>query len=664
MGKWSQYHKKFQNSWLKDPLFEKWLEEVRSDGEKAFCKVCRAEIRAHRADLVKHSTSAKHKQNIAKISGGQKSIKSIFCKKEDKISKFEIRLSIYVACHSAIRSVNHLGELLNEEMPSTSSSTSLNLRLHRTKCSALIKNVISPVILQEQVNDLKGSPFSLIIDESTDVACQKHLCICVRYYNTKRNEVVTEFLGLIAVTSTTAEALLGHLKEYFSDIGVSLNNCFAIGTDGASSLCGVNHSVYTLMKEDIPNLILIKCICHSLHLACSHASDTLPSNIDFMIRETHNWFHRSALRRESYLEVHRTINDGKDPLQMIPLSGTRWLARSQSVKRLLDQWDSLTVHFQLASSNCDKYLARQLNSMYSDPVNKLYFTFLRPVLSDFEKINLMYQKTEADQCTLHDDLENFILSFLRRIVYSQHVSLAIDFQFQSIFLPIQKVDFGFEFSSLKNSYQENNVIDRERLNDVEQRCHQFLIIACKQLLMRMPNDVDALNKIKNLSPNVILNHTRPPFSELPLTFADQSKLSEIENQWRLLLTTNWANIFEGEVPKFGVPFWTKVATTKNAADELIYSDLAKFALKMYSIPISNAFVERMFSRVTSVKTKLRNRMSIKLLSSLLRIKAHLESNKLCCSTFEPSPAMLKFDSSIYKNESGSEEENELLEVEL
>ena len=69
------------------------MEEVRSDGEKAFCKVCRAEIRAHRADLVKHSTSAKHKQNIAKISGGQKSIKSIFCKKEDKISKFEIRLS-------------------------------------------------------------------------------------------------------------------------------------------------------------------------------------------------------------------------------------------------------------------------------------------------------------------------------------------------------------------------------------------------------------------------------------------------------------------------------------------------------------------------------------------------------------------------------------------
>jgi len=26
MGKWSRYDKAFQSAWLKDPLFEKWLE--------------------------------------------------------------------------------------------------------------------------------------------------------------------------------------------------------------------------------------------------------------------------------------------------------------------------------------------------------------------------------------------------------------------------------------------------------------------------------------------------------------------------------------------------------------------------------------------------------------------------------------------------------------
>ena len=50
-------------------------------------------------------------------------------------------------------------------------------------------------------------------------------------------------------------------------------------------------------------------------------------------------------------------------------------------------------------------------------------------------------------------------------------------------------------------------------------------------------------------------------------------------------------------------FWSKSATLKNAGGELIMKDLAEFALKVYSLPISNALVERVFSKVTSVKTK-------------------------------------------------------------
>ncbi|XP_069183537.1 uncharacterized protein [Procambarus clarkii] len=54
-------------SWLKDPVFEKWLAEVKEDGNKAYCKVCRTEIRAHRSGLKKHSETLKHRQNISEI---------------------------------------------------------------------------------------------------------------------------------------------------------------------------------------------------------------------------------------------------------------------------------------------------------------------------------------------------------------------------------------------------------------------------------------------------------------------------------------------------------------------------------------------------------------------------------------------------------------------
>ena len=78
MGKWARYSKWFQCNWLKEPQFEKWLVEVKHDEKKAYCKVCKAELRAHKSDLKKHSETEKHIQNMKKIpSAKQMSVKSL-----------------------------------------------------------------------------------------------------------------------------------------------------------------------------------------------------------------------------------------------------------------------------------------------------------------------------------------------------------------------------------------------------------------------------------------------------------------------------------------------------------------------------------------------------------------------------------------------------------
>lgn len=447
MGKWEKYNKSFNKSWLSDPVLGKWILEVPNDSTRAYCKVCRVTLRAQKADLKKHADSSKHKQNSASIIS-QPKLKDVLPVAKT-LTKFEIKLAVFVACHTAIKSVDHLTELININSPTAgSSSENFNLQLHRTKCTAIINNVIAVNILKQQVEDMKDMPFSIIIDESTDVACIKHLCICCRYFNNRKNKIVTQFLGLVQVTSTTAEDLYQHLVDFFKNVDIDLSKCFAIATDGASNLCGVNNSLYTRMKNVNPRVILVKCICHSLHLVCCHAFEEIPSNIDYMLRETHNWFHRSALRRESYMNIYKLINDGKPPLQLIPLSGTRWLARSNCVKRILDQYEALKLHFELASSHCDKYISRELCNMYSDGVNELYLTFLKPILADFERINLVFQKEEADHARILIELQDFTLSLLRRILFTQYVKLDVNLDFVSIYLPIEKVDFGYEFTSL------------------------------------------------------------------------------------------------------------------------------------------------------------------------------------------------------------------------
>ena len=63
-----------------------------------------------------------------------------------------------------------------------------NINLHRTKCTAIIKNVIS-ASLKELKNDLQGKKFVLLVNESTDINTQKHLCIVVQFYCDKKDKI-------------------------------------------------------------------------------------------------------------------------------------------------------------------------------------------------------------------------------------------------------------------------------------------------------------------------------------------------------------------------------------------------------------------------------------------------------------------------------------------
>lgn len=65
----------------------------------------------------------------------------------------------------------------------------------------------------------------------------------------------------------------------------------------------------TILRDINPELIVIKCICHSLHLAAEEACKVLPRHLDFMVREAHTWFSVSTKRQIKYAKVYRTLED-------------------------------------------------------------------------------------------------------------------------------------------------------------------------------------------------------------------------------------------------------------------------------------------------------------------------------------------------------------------
>ena len=62
-----------------------------------------------------------------------------------------------------------------------------------------------------------------MIDESTDVACLKYLCVAVMFYSKVEKEIVTAFVGLIPVVSATGKDLFDAMKACVQAAGLQMS---------------------------------------------------------------------------------------------------------------------------------------------------------------------------------------------------------------------------------------------------------------------------------------------------------------------------------------------------------------------------------------------------------------------------------------------------------
>ena len=130
-----------------------------------------------------------------------------------------------------------------------------------------------------------------------------------------------------------------------------------------------------------------------------------------------------------------------------------------------------------------------------------------------------------------------------------------------------------------------------------------------------------------------------------------SNIDKIEQQYRNILFVSWSeeDCFavndvsnnNQRIPSDTAAFWAGVATYRNSLNERPFYELAIYCLSSLCVPVSNAVVERTFSIVTAIKTKTRNRMSLRTLDAILRIKLYFLKRGKCCRDFVVTPGMIK-----------------------
>jgi len=129
-----------------------------------------------------------------------------------KVKVAEIRIASFIAENNLpINLVDHLVVLIKSIDLKRKDLEKLSC--NRTKCTRLINNVVGATGFDNVLNIMKNHKFSILVDESTDHSCIKHLAIVVR---TCINFVVSDsFVTLLPLADATSQNMYEIITNYF-----------------------------------------------------------------------------------------------------------------------------------------------------------------------------------------------------------------------------------------------------------------------------------------------------------------------------------------------------------------------------------------------------------------------------------------------------------------
>lgn len=207
----------FRNEWCEKPEYKSWLTSVKGNPLKAKCKVCNSEFLSELTVIKNHGKGTKHLQNLK--SSTKVSIDQMFAKKKNDpidqlVKSAEIKLCGMIAKHNiSFNFVDHLVGVLKSAIPD--SKIVNGIQMGRTKATLITKNVIGSCHFENLIHKMQTQYFSILIDESTDIGALKSMCICVRYFDTKLNQIQTNFWSMVQVFTNVDEAVSGATGERY-----------------------------------------------------------------------------------------------------------------------------------------------------------------------------------------------------------------------------------------------------------------------------------------------------------------------------------------------------------------------------------------------------------------------------------------------------------------
>lgn len=264
-----------------------------------------------------------------------------------------------------------------------------------------------------------------------------------------------------------------------------------------------NNSVVTRLKEELPELFTMKCICHSLSLAVSAATKQLPNNVENLLSSIYGYMKNSSKRQMNF-ELQQKIVELR-PHKILKLCPTRWLSLNSCVDRIIQQYDALFNFFK-AESEANVQSAKEIYEQMTNLYMKLYPEFLSFVLpividknkefqSEKPKLFKLYRKMSAMYHTILD-------MFLKPLYMNQHDEAAINFRDPSNMKKLEEVYLGLEVKAKTCLINQTSV----SLKTLRSKCLNFFVELAGEIYQYFPfhdPNVRALKFAKFIDPRKI-----------------------------------------------------------------------------------------------------------------------------------------------------------------
>ncbi|XP_029150132.1 uncharacterized protein [Arachis hypogaea] len=445
----------------------------------------------------------------------------------------------------------------NEEIDRAFKNARGNLKLIAPSIQKDIVRAAASETTKVIVDDLGDELFAVLVDEARDISIKEQMSVCLRYVN-KEGQVREHFLGLVHVSNTNALSLKLALESLLETYNLSLSRVRGQGYDGASNMQGEFNGLKTLILKENSYAFYVHCFAHQLQLALvTVAKKQVEIALLFnLLTNLCNVVGASCKRRDMLRDSQMTKTI--EALKSGEISSGRGLNQETALKRAGDtRWGS---HYETIL---------RLISLFPSVVNVLEYVE--------EDGNNSEQRAEA--CHLLNVIQSF--------------------------------EFIFNLHLMKNILGVTN-----ELSQALQRNDQDIVNA--MALVKVSKQ-----RLQNIRDDACLNprHSFFAFDKekliqlaqfYPLEFSS-TQLLALDSQLENFILDVRSDDHFSDLNGIGALSQKLVETRKNIVYPLVFL-LLKLALVL---PVATASVERTFSAMNIIKSRLRNRMGDEFLNDCL-----------------------------------------------